>query len=261
MFSDNVTNAWWFISLYLFLLIALTFITFGKSNLMRFIAHYFNFEYSDRKLKMLDKKWRDIQLFKIINGINVSGIEDVRMIQQGLIDGKLKTSYFFLTRFWGDITKPPHIIKTIIIILSSIIYILFACYIHNKQSAIVRDAIGIPYKKMMYYVYSDKVLLSFNNKTVEFNKTYSLADCKRLRNVFIKDTLPEIACNKLLQLNEEDSEWLSQEIKDNNSQKKALLIISLIYFISGLVIFLLYTKFLYANKKVVEYKASNKNHS
>lgn len=36
MFSDNVTNAWWFISLYLFLLIALTFITFGKSNLMRF---------------------------------------------------------------------------------------------------------------------------------------------------------------------------------------------------------------------------------
>ncbi|HDX6820586.1 TPA: hypothetical protein RPN02_004477, partial [Escherichia coli] len=87
------------------------------------------------------------------------------------------------------------------------------------------------------------------------------ADCKRLRNVFIKDTLPEIACNKLLQLNEEDSEWLSQEIKDNNSQKKALLIISLIYFISGLVIFLSYTKFLYANKKVVEYKASNKNHS
>ncbi|HGY8239861.1 TPA: hypothetical protein ACNTCU_003423, partial [Escherichia coli] len=78
---------------------------------------------------------------------------------------------------------------------------------------------------------------------------------------FIKDTLPEIACNKLLRLNEEDSEWLSQEIKDNNSQKKALLIISLIYFISGLVIFLSYTKFLYANKKVVEYKASNKNHS
>ncbi|HCD4416762.1 TPA: hypothetical protein NBQ65_004386, partial [Escherichia coli] len=89
----------------------------------------------------------------------------------------------------------------------------------------------------------------------------SLADCKRLRNIFIKDTLPEIACNKLLRLNEEDSEWLSQEIKDNNSQKKALLIISLIYFISGLVIFLSYTKFLYANKKVVEYKASNKNHS
>ncbi|MEL8578826.1 hypothetical protein J4U38_22340, partial [Escherichia coli] len=27
MFSDNVTNAWWFISLYLFLLIALTFVT------------------------------------------------------------------------------------------------------------------------------------------------------------------------------------------------------------------------------------------
>lgn len=75
---------------------------------------------------------------------------------------------------------------------------------------------------MMYYVYSDKVLLSFNNKTVEFNKTYSLADCKRLRNVFIKDTLPEIACNKLLQLNEEDSEWLSQEIKDNNSQKSII---------------------------------------
>lgn len=56
MFSDNVTNAWWFISLYLFLLIALTFVTFGKSNLMRFIAHHFNLEYSDRKLKMLDKK-------------------------------------------------------------------------------------------------------------------------------------------------------------------------------------------------------------
>ncbi|HDV3486859.1 TPA: hypothetical protein RH163_003491, partial [Escherichia coli] len=83
----------------------------------------------------------------------------------------------------------------------------------------------------------------------------------RLQNVFIKDTLPEIACNKLLQLNEEDSEWLSQEIKDNNSHKKALLILSLVYFTLGLVIFLSYTKFFYANKKVLEYKASNKNHS
>ncbi|GHL61601.1 hypothetical protein ECZU31_48760 [Escherichia coli] len=63
------------------------------------------------KIKRLDREWRDIQLFKIINGINVSGIENVRMIQQGLIDGKLKTSYFFLTRIWGDITKPPHVIK------------------------------------------------------------------------------------------------------------------------------------------------------
>ncbi|MFN1972008.1 hypothetical protein ACK2GD_07050, partial [Escherichia coli] len=67
--------------------------------------------------------------------------------------------------------------------------------------------------------------------------------------------------NKLLQLNEEHSKWLSQEIKYNNSHRKTLLIISLIYFISGLLIFLSYTKFFYANKKVLEYKASNKNHS
>ena len=261
MVSYNVTNVWGLIVFFLCSFAVLAFFSFGKSNLMRLIAHYFNFGYSDKKLKRLDREWRDIQLFKIINGINVSGIENVRMIQQGLIDGKLKTSYFFLTRIWGDITKPPHIIKTIIVILTSIFYILLACYIHNKQSVIVRDAIGIPYKNMMYYVYSDKVLVSFKNKAVEFNKTYSLADCKKLQNVFIKDTLPEIACNKLLQLNEEDSEWLSQEIKDNNSHKKALLILSLVYFTSGLVIFLSYTKFFYANKKVLEYKASNKNHS
>ena len=49
--------------------------------------------------------------------------------------------------------------------------------------------------------------------------------------------------------------------KDNNSHKKALLILSLVYFTSGLVIFLSYTKFFYTNKKVLEYKASNKNHS
>lgn len=46
------------------------------------------------KIKRLDREWRDIQLFKILNGINVSGIEDVRMIQQGLIDGKLKHRIF-----------------------------------------------------------------------------------------------------------------------------------------------------------------------
>ncbi|GHL58528.1 hypothetical protein ECZU31_18030 [Escherichia coli] len=64
-------------------------------------------------------------------------------------------------------------------------------------------------------------------KAVEFNKTYSLADCKRLQNVFIK-TLPEIAI-KLLQLNEEDSEWLRQI----STVTKALLILSLVYFTSG----------------------------
>ncbi|HCH7457961.1 TPA: hypothetical protein NM849_004449 [Escherichia coli] len=114
---------------------------------------------------------------------------------------------------------------------------------------------------MMYHVYNDKVLLFSDNKTDKFYKAFSIADCKRLQNTFVTDTLPAIACNKLLQLNEEDSKWLSQEIKDNNSHRKTLLIISLVYFTSGLVILLSYTKFLYANKKVVEYKSSNKNHS
>lgn len=261
MVSYNVTNVWELIVLYLLVFVVLAFFSFGKSNLMRLIAHYFKFGYSDKKLKRLDREWRDIQLFKIINGINVSGIKDVKMIQQGLIDGKLKTSDFFLTRFWGDITEPPCITKTMSAVLAGILYITFACCIHNEQSAIVEDAIAIPYKNMMYHVYNDKVLLFSDNKTDKFYKAFSIADCKRLQNTFVTDTLPAIACNKLLQLNEEDSKWLSQEIKDNNSHRKTLLIISLDYFTSGLVILLSYTKFLYANKKVVEYKSSNKNHS
>lgn len=96
MVSYNVTNVWELIVLYLLVFAVLAFFSFGKSNLMRLIAHYFKFGYSDKKLKRLDREWRDIQLFKILNGINVSGIEDVRMIQQGLIDGKLKTSDFSL---------------------------------------------------------------------------------------------------------------------------------------------------------------------
>ncbi|UMT46985.1 hypothetical protein AOY90_15765 [Escherichia coli] len=77
-------------------LCSISIFSFGKSNLMRLIAHYFKFGYSDKKLKRLDREWRDIQLFKTLNGINVSGIEDVRMIQQGLIDGKLKHRIFSL---------------------------------------------------------------------------------------------------------------------------------------------------------------------
>ncbi|HDX7693344.1 TPA: hypothetical protein RPN44_002150, partial [Escherichia coli] len=137
MVSYNVTNVWELIVLYLLVFAVLAFFSFGKSNLMRLIAHYFKFGYSDKKLKRLDREWRDIQLFKTLNGINVSGIEDVRMIQQGLIDGKLKTSDFFLTRFWGDITEPPCITKTMSAVLAGILYIIFACYIHNEQSAIV----------------------------------------------------------------------------------------------------------------------------
>lgn len=51
MVSYNVTNVWELIVLYLLVFAVLAFFSFGKSNLMRLIAHYFKFGYSDKKLK------------------------------------------------------------------------------------------------------------------------------------------------------------------------------------------------------------------
>lgn len=47
MVSYNVTNVWELIVLYLLVFAVLAFFSFGKSNLMRLIAHYFKFGYSD----------------------------------------------------------------------------------------------------------------------------------------------------------------------------------------------------------------------
>lgn len=51
MVSYNVTNVWGLIVFFLCSFAVLAFFSFGKSNLMRLIAHYLNFGYSDKKLK------------------------------------------------------------------------------------------------------------------------------------------------------------------------------------------------------------------
>lgn len=80
---------------------------YGLSNLLRFALRYFGVGYTDSKMKNLDNRWFDIQLFKIINGINSSNINDIRLIQRGLNEGQLKPSSFFLTSSWGDIMRAP----------------------------------------------------------------------------------------------------------------------------------------------------------
>lgn len=68
---------------------------YGVSNLLRFIFRYLNIGYSDPRMKKLDDRWFDIQLFKVINGINATDINDARLIQRGLNEGALNPSFLY----------------------------------------------------------------------------------------------------------------------------------------------------------------------
>lgn len=80
--------------LYVVLAVFILYRARGLSNILRFSLRYFKMGYTNVKLKKLDEEWHNIQLFKIINNINVTNIKDAIIIQKKLEPRSFKTISF-----------------------------------------------------------------------------------------------------------------------------------------------------------------------
>ncbi|MCX5572532.1 hypothetical protein OSH03_00960 [Enterobacter sp. E-TC7] len=227
---------------------------YGMSNLLRFVFRYLAIGYSDVRMKELDDKWFDIQLFKITNGINTTNLNDARLIQRGLNEGVLKPSWFLFTSSWGDITIKMSKKKLIFSYLIGLVIFFMGNYAWIEQTKIVDGFVKVDYKEFSYYLSKEKLIITSLNRSIDNATVHSKEDCKNIPNSIAKDSMLSIACTKLLDNRLSYIWWLEKEIQSVNNRKNTLKLISYIYCITSVLwVFSLY-QFNRASTHVINYK-------
>ncbi|UPT57210.1 hypothetical protein [Dickeya zeae] len=232
--------------------------TYGISNLLRFVFRYFKIDYSDRKMKTLDESWFNIQLFKIINGINISNIEDARIIQKGLNEGILKPSIFFLTSSWGDIAQEKTIMRISLEYFVGFLFLTLGSFSWYLQNPINYGYAKIDYKEFSYHISKDRMVITNQNAKISHENVYSKQDCRNGLSVVPETSVYAIACKKLLNENDSFQWWLTEKIESTNKEKRNLQVLSYSYCAIGFILLYSLTQFIYASRKVRAYKNQSK---
>ncbi|MEE9648697.1 hypothetical protein [Enterobacter soli] len=207
-------------------------------------------------MKELDNKWFDIQLFKIINGINTSSLNDARLIQRGLNEGALKPSWFFFTSTWGDITVKMSKKKMLSSYLLGAIIFGMGSYAWIQQASITAGFVKIDYMKFSYYISKERLFITSLDGPTDNVTVHSKEDCKNIPPSIPKESMFVIACTKLLDDGLSYQWWLEKEIQSVNSRKNTLIFISYLYCITSVIWVFSLFQFGRASSRVVKYKLS-----
>lgn len=262
MFLENFKNKDFIIYfIYVAVFIVIVDRAYGMSNLLRFVFRYLAIGYSDARMKKLDDKWFDIQLFKITNGINTTNLNDARLIQRGLNEGLLKPSWFLFTSSWGDITIKMSKKKLILSYLMGLVIFIMGNYAWIEQTQIVDGFVKIDHKEFSYYISKEKLIITSFNRSIDNATVHSKEDCKSITGSIPKDSMFSIACTKLLDDRLSYKWWLEKEIQSVNSRKNTLRLISYIYCITSVLWGFSLYQFNRASTHVVNYKLSMQNQS
>ena len=229
---------------------------YGMSNLLRFIFRYLAIGYSDEKMKELDNKWFDIQLFKIINGINTSNLNDARLIQRGLNEGALKPSWFFFTSTWGDITLKMSKKKMFSSYLIGAIIFGMGSYAWIQQALILDGFAKIDYMEFSYYLSKERLIITSLDGPIDNATVHSKEDCKNIPPSISKESMFAMACTKLLDNRLSYQWWLEKEIQSVNNRKNTLLLIYYLYCITGVIWVFSLFRFCRTSNRVIKYKLS-----
>ena len=227
---------------------------YGLSNLLRFALRYFGVGYTDSKMKNLDNRWFDIQLFKIINGINSSNINDIRLIQRGLNEGQLKPSSFFLTSSWGDIMRAPPAKKRTISILIGLALIGLGSFFWCTQTTIPDGFAKVNFYTHTFYLSKETLIITPLDGDFKNTNIYSKEDCINSRKLLPNDTIFASACNMMMDDSQSYQRWLREQITTNEKSKNTLLILAYLYCTIGLVWLFSFKQFIRANSQVLKYK-------
>jgi len=234
---------------------------YGVSNLLRFIFRYLNIGYSDPRMKKLDDRWFDIQLFKVINGINATDINDARLIQRGLNEGALNPSFFILSSSWGDVTKKMSLKKKVFSYLVGVAFFVMGSSAWYEQNALISGFVKIDYTNYSFFLSKEKLMITSRGGSIEHATVRSKDDCIRTLDLVDETSIAAIACNKFLDSTLSYHWWLEKEIKSIDGRKNTLMLFSYLYcIISVLWIFSLF-QFNRANAMVASYKLSQSESS
>lgn len=127
------------------------------------------------------------------------------------------------------------------------------------QSTIVSEYAKFDLKEFSYYISKDKLFIKDNKIELAQPIVFSKQDCRNFSKNLPKESIQAIACNKLLDERESYQWWLTEQIESVNKDKNALTLLAYLYLLLGSACLFSLIKYLFAEKKVRDYRASSGN--
>lgn len=255
MFTElSINNDYLIVFFYVGIALFVMHRAYGVANILRFVFRYFNFKYTDRRMQSLDEKWFNVQLFKVTNGINVSNIDDARIIQKGINEGRLNPAVFSFSSSWGDVTIGKSLGRIIWLYFVGLIFFCMGSFAWYQQESLVGGYAKFDYMHFSYYLSKNKLIITSKNSRIRDAIVHSKQDCKRSAGTIDKTSMFSIACQKLLDESETFQWWLSDEIRSVNKSKDILSAVSYFYCAISFFWWFSLTQYLRANRQVRKYK-------
>lgn len=224
----------------------------GAQNILRFLARYFKINYTDKRMKELDESWFNIQLFKFTTGINISTIENARLIQEKLNTGELKASSFTFAGSWGDITRVVKQRELVINYLVAFIFFVLGSLVWDAQSPLIYNYTKVNYGDLSYFISNDNVIMNPVSSPPDTSEARSKKDCEEAlkTGTIPAGSLFDNSCKFLLNDSDISKNRLNGEIEKTNTKKRNLTILSYLYCSLSVLWAFTFYRFTKANKIV-----------
>lgn len=225
----------------------------GFSFLFRLILKLLRIEFQNEKLKKHNQNSFEAQMYRFINGINVTCAEDGALIEENIENGKIQRSSFWLTGFFGPIGYK----RLMRIDLLFIGVIFLTCIVFG--AALLFNSIS-DYEKgyVKFNLVGEKVYISPENIYDKIkNKKTTKENCNTQKSPLSKTYIE--ACSYLIPTSKEKSKELIDAIANEKKNTKIFELTGSLFMLIALFLSLGFVQYNILNKKICDIKDNIKN--
>lgn len=237
------------LSLFVFVVIFLIIRTGGLSFLFRLITRLFNLSYTNTKMKKTENIAYDLQLFKVMDGVNAKDIHDAQLIKKEMANGNInRKGMLFTSQFGyvGDSKKPWYFFP--LYSLLTLIFFAASAYSYYETSFF-----KVGYYRVSYMDYDEFV--SLDHITDEDDYIFTNKDwCEKFSTLEHDISTRSISCSHLLDSKDGNRSKLSKQIEKSDMIYRIFFWGSIFYFLIFLYLSIGLFNFHQVNKYILKLK-------
>lgn len=225
----------------------------GFSFLFRLTFKLLRVEFQNEKLKKHNQNSFEAQMYRFINGINVTCAKDGALIEENIENGTIQRSSFWLTGFFGPIGyKRLMRVELLFIGIIFLTCIAFgAILLHNSISDYKKGYAHFDLTGEKIYISPENIYDKIKNKTTTKENCYIQKDT--LSNTYIE------ACSYLTPTSKDKSKELIDAIENEKKNTKIFELTGFSFIFIALLLFLGFLQYISLNRKICNIKDNIKN--
>lgn len=237
------------LSLFVFSVIFLIIRTGGLSFLFRLITRLFNLSYTNTQMKKTENIAYDLQLFKVMEGVNAKDIHDAKLIKNEMIVGNINRKGLLFTSQFGYIGNEKKSYRFYVFYILA----MTICFIFSAFSFHVASSYKLGYYHMEFMGHDEFISLNHITDKDE-NFFINKRICEKFLAAKFDISIRSVSCYQLINSEGENGLWLSKQIEKSDMMHRVFYWGSIFYFLIFLYFFIGIFNFHQVNKYILKLK-------